>query len=69
MKISFKNLSNYNPSIIAETACGHDGNYKKLTRLIDIAKKSGATAIKFQIYKFYYNHWFYLPISWFIIYS
>ena len=51
MKINFENLSNYNPSIIAETACGHDGNYKKLTRLIDIAKKSGATAIKFQIYK------------------
>ena len=24
MKINFKNLANYNPSIIAETACGHD---------------------------------------------
>ena len=51
MKLNFENLTNYNPSIIAETACGHDGNYKKLKRLIDIAKKSGATAIKFQIYK------------------
>ena len=51
MKINFQNLSNYNPYIIAETACGHDGKYNKLKRLIEIAKKSGAVAIKFQIYK------------------
>ena len=39
------------PCIIAETACGHDGNFKKLQTLINIAKKSGSKVIKFQIYK------------------
>ena len=37
--------------MIAETACGHDGNLNKLKKLIFIAKKAGAKVIKFQIYK------------------
>lgn len=51
MKIDFDKLSNFNPCIIAETACGHNGDFKKLKTLIEIAKKSEAKAIKFQIYK------------------
>ena len=51
MIINFNKLSSFNPCIIAETACGHDGNFNKLKTLIEIAKKSGSKAIKFQIYK------------------
>ncbi len=51
MSLNFKNISNYNPCMIAETACGHDGNLNKLKKLISIAKKAGAKVIKFQIYK------------------
>ncbi len=51
MKINYKNLSNFNPCVIAETACGHDGSLTKLKTLIKIAKESGVQTIKFQIYK------------------
>ena len=51
MIINFNKLSNFDPCIIAEMACGHDGNFKKLKKLIEIAKKSGTKVIKFQIYK------------------
>ena len=50
MTIKFNKLSNFDPCIIAEMACGHDGSFKKLKNLIAIAQKSGAKAIKFQIY-------------------
>jgi spore coat polysaccharide biosynthesis protein SpsF (cytidylyltransferase family)/sialic acid synthase SpsE len=49
--MNFYRASNFNPCIIAETACGHDGSLKKLKRLIEIAKQSGSNTIKFQIYK------------------
>ena len=51
MKLDFKSISNFKPCVIAETACGHDGNLKKLIKLIDIASEAGSQAIKFQIYK------------------
>ena len=51
MKISFQKLRNFNPCVIAETACGHDGSLNKLKKLIDIASEAKAKAIKFQIYK------------------
>lgn len=51
MKINFDKITNYNPCLIAETACGHDGSFVKLKKLILIAKNSGAKAIKFQIYR------------------
>ena len=38
MKLNFEDLTNYNPSIIAETACGHDGNYKKLKSYKELNK-------------------------------
>ena len=37
--------------IIAEAGVNHDGNLKKAFQLIDIAKDSGADAVKFQIFK------------------
>lgn len=51
MNINFEKITNFNPCVIAETACGHDGSLKKLKELIDIAKNSGTKVIKFQIYK------------------
>ena len=36
--------------VILETACGHDGNVKTLKKLIDIAAKTEAKIIKFQIF-------------------
>ena len=51
MKIDFEKIDCSNPCVIAETACGHDGSYKKLIKLIKIAKRSSIKSIKFQIYK------------------
>ena len=51
MKLDFKSISNFKPCVIAETACGHDGNLEKLIELINIASEVGSQAIKFQIYK------------------
>ena len=36
--------------IIAEAGINHNGNYKTALKLIDAAKKSGADAVKFQIF-------------------
>ncbi len=36
--------------IIAEAGINHNGNYKMAINLVDIAKKSGADAIKFQVF-------------------
>ena len=44
MKLDFKSISNFKPCVIAETACGHDGNLKKLIKLIDIASEAGSEA-------------------------
>ena len=39
------------PFLIAEAGINHNGSLKKAFQLIDKAKKSGASAIKFQTYK------------------
>ncbi len=39
------------PFIIAEVGINHDGSLKKAKKLISLAQKSGASAVKFQIYK------------------
>ena len=36
--------------IIAEAGVSHFGSFKKAKKLIDVAKKSGADAVKFQAY-------------------
>ena len=36
--------------LIAEAGINHNGNLKTALKLIDVAKKSGADAIKFQTY-------------------
>jgi|TARA_B110000114_G_scaffold185630_1_gene233606 N,N'-diacetyllegionaminate synthase len=43
----FKKLNNF---IIAEAGINHNGKIKTALRLIDVAKKNGASAIKFQTY-------------------
>lgn len=50
MKINYKDITNYNPLIIGETACGHNGKLENLKKLILICKKSGLKTIKFQIF-------------------
>ena len=37
--------------IIAEAGVNHNGDLKKALKLVDIAKESGADAIKFQLYR------------------
>tara|TARA_B110000027_G_C16079065_1_gene282763 strand:+ start:210 stop:1040 length:831 start_codon:yes stop_codon:yes gene_type:complete len=43
----FKNLNNF---IIAEAGINHNGEVKTALKLVDVAKKNGASAIKFQTY-------------------
>ena len=50
MKLDFKNMSNFKPCVIAETACGHEGDINKLEELIDCVSDSQAQIIKFQIF-------------------
>jgi len=50
MTLKFENITQQNPLLIAETACGHNGNIKILYKLTKIAKNSGIKAIKFQIF-------------------
>lgn len=38
------------PYIVAEASCNHSGKLKSALRLIEVAKQSGADAIKFQCY-------------------
>ena len=40
----------FSQRLIAETACGHNGNIKILKKLINIAKNCGVKTIKFQIF-------------------
>jgi len=47
----FEDLKPENGYVIAETACGHEGDPKKLMQLIDCAAEGGAQAIKFQIFE------------------
>lgn len=56
MKNKFK-ISNYEidefsqPFFIAEIGVNHEGSLEKAFKLIDLAKKGGASAVKFQTYK------------------
>ena len=43
-------MMNNNVYIIAEAGVNHNGDLKKAFQLIDIAKTSGANAIKFQLF-------------------
>jgi len=49
--LKFENLRPENGYVIAETACGHEGDIKKLVQLIDCAAEGGAQSIKFQIFE------------------
>jgi N-acetylneuraminate synthase len=44
-------LDNYKPIIIAEVGVNHGGNFALAKKYIEMCKKSGADAIKFQTYK------------------
>lgn len=43
-------LRTMDPLLIAEVGINHGGNLKKALRLVDAAKRAGATAVKFQTY-------------------
>ena len=47
----FDNLKPESGYVIAETACGHEGDPKKLKKLIDCAIESKCQIIKFQVFK------------------
>jgi len=47
----YKIGNNYPPFIIAEAGINHNGDIDKALKMIDIAKTSGSTAIKFQTFK------------------
>ena len=44
-------IDNKRTFIIAEAGVNHNGSIKKALKLIDVAKRSGADAIKFQTFK------------------
>jgi N-acetylneuraminate synthase len=44
-------IHNYKPTIIAEAGVNHSCNLKLALKYVELAKKSGADAIKFQTYK------------------
>lgn len=48
--LKYEELIPENGHIIAETACGHEGDINKLKQLIDCVAESGARIIKFQIF-------------------
>ena len=52
IQINGRNIGlTYPPYVIAEMSANHNGNIDNAFRLIDIAKKSGADAIKLQTYR------------------
>ena len=52
MNIGIKQVGNKNPAfIIAEAGVNHNNNLSLAFKMVDIAKKSGADAIKFQSWK------------------
>ena len=51
MVVPNRNLKFKNFFLIAEAGINHNGSLKKAFRLVDEAKRSGASAIKFQTYK------------------
>ena len=40
------------PYIIAETACSHDGSFKRLKKIVNSSIEAGFTAVQFQIWKY-----------------
>ena len=42
---------NFPPYIVAEMSANHNGNINNAFKIIDMAKKSGADAIKLQTYR------------------
>ncbi len=48
--IKYNSLSNANPLLIAEIACGHEGSLLKFKKLINAAYESGCKTIKSQIF-------------------
>lgn len=46
-----KSLFKKRAYIIAEIGINHDGNFRKACKLVEEAKKSGADAVKFQVFK------------------
>lgn len=52
MKIGNRNISEKNnPYIIGEIGINHNGSISKAVKLIDLAKKAGFDAVKFQTYR------------------
>lgn len=52
IKISNKTISPRGPCfIVAEAGVNHDGEVRLAKKLIDVAKKAGADAVKFQVFK------------------
>ena len=52
IKIGSHKIKNFNkPFIVAEVGINHNGNLKTALKMIDIAKKSGCHAVKFQTFK------------------
>ena len=52
IELSNKTISENHPVfIIAEAGVNHDGNINKAKKMIDVAVKSGADAVKFQALK------------------
>ena len=52
VRIGERQIGNNNPVfIIAEAGVNHNGDIKFAKKIIDAAKKSGASAIKFQTFK------------------
>ena len=47
----FKNLNITSPFIIAEIGVNHENSFETAIKIIDLAKKGGADAVKFQSYK------------------
>ena len=62
--INIFNKNNLKPYIIAEAGVNHENSFKKALRLIDLAKKGGANAIKFQTYKAEKLASIYSPAYW-----
>ena len=44
-------MKNKKTFIIAEAGVNHNGDIRKALKLVDVAKKAGADAIKFQLYR------------------
>lgn len=50
MKFLGRELERHNPFIVAEISCNHNGDIDNAKRLMELAKTSGADAVKIQMY-------------------